>query len=180
MCTYLKERELSTDIIRLIKAIPKPVYLAFFAAMLANIVCFFHDLALFPIGDHDVGYLGNIPLLSGGRAGRWFIPFLHSLSGHTQIPVWTQLMAFATQIAAAMLFCLLLYPGPGFFPLFVSAILISGMPYVLDFYYHHYMALSFSASQLFMLLSLYFAIDTRRRPVLIFQAISSSTPPRTN
>ena len=45
---------------------------AFLWALAVNCVFFFFDLAQFPLGDHDVGYEDGIPLLSGGRAGRWY------------------------------------------------------------------------------------------------------------
>jgi hypothetical protein len=51
---------------------PRSVFLAFTVSLAVNIVCWFYDLAQFPLGDHDVGYQSGIPFLSGGRSGRWF------------------------------------------------------------------------------------------------------------
>ena len=100
------------DLLKLWQRIPVDWKKAFIAAMLINIIVYFFDLAQFPLGDHDVGYEDGIPLLSGGRTGRWFTPFLHLLSGHVQIPVYTQLLAFATQIAAGMGCLLYTSPSP--------------------------------------------------------------------
>lgn len=47
-------------------AIPFNWRLAFFAALGINVLVFFFDIVQFPLGDHDVGYVDGIPLLSGG------------------------------------------------------------------------------------------------------------------
>ena len=147
--------------LRLWTAVPRAWRVAFFAALAVNAAVFFYDLAQFPLGDHDVGYQEGIHLLSGGRAGRWFTPFLHLLSGHVQIPVWTQLLAFACQIAAAMGAVLLWRPGAGAWPLFACAVAVSCMPWVTDFWYYHWMALAFPASQLFMVLALHLSLSAK-------------------
>lgn len=146
-------------LVRLWTAVPRAWRVAFFAALAVNAAVFFYDLAQFPLGDHDVGYQAGIPLLSGGRAGRWFTPFLHLLSGHVQIPVWTQVLAFSCQIAAAMGAVLLWRPGAGAWPLFACAAAVSCMPWVTDFYYYHWMALAFPAAQLFMVLALHLSMN---------------------
>lgn len=137
--------------------IPKHIKYAFGFALLTNFFVFFYELAQFPIGDHDTGYMSGVALLSGGRAGRWFIPFLHMVSGHVQIPVYTQFFAFCTQIAAGMGAVLLWRPSASFLPLFAGGVLVSCMPVVTEFYYYHWMAPAFTCSQLFMVLSLHCA-----------------------
>ena len=117
------------------RSIPLAWRKAFFAALAVTCVVFFFDLAQFPLGDHDVGYQEGVPLLSGGRSGRWFSPFLYLLSGHVQIPVWTQLLAFAFLIAAGMGAALLWWPKASAWPLFASALLVSCSPWVTDFWY---------------------------------------------
>lgn len=156
------------DLLKLWQSIPADWKRAFTAAMLVNIIVYFFDLAQFPLGDHDVGYEEGIPLLSGGRAGRWFTPFLHLLSGHVQIPVYTQLLAFATQIAAGMGAVLLWRPKAGAWLLFAGGIVVSCMPAVTDFYYYHYMALAFTASQLFMVLALHASLKPGRHRLLSY------------
>lgn len=136
-------------------AIPKNIRLAFGCALLVNFFVFFYELAQFPIGDHDVGYMSGVAALSGGRAGRWFIPFLHILSGHVQIPVYTQFIAFCTLIAAGMGAVLLWWPKANFLPLFTGGVVVSCMPVVTEFYYYHWMAPAFTCSQLFMVLALH-------------------------
>ncbi len=143
-------------------SIPGPWKRAFLWALAVNCVVFFFELAQFPLGDHDVGYEDGIPLLSGGRAGRWFAPFIHLLSGHVQIPVYTQLLAFTTQIAAAMGAVLLWWPRAGFLPLFAGAVLVSCLPSVTDCYYYHWMAATFTVGQLFMVLSLHLCLTVRK------------------
>lgn len=147
--------------VRLWISIPRAWRVAFFAALAVNAAVFFYDLAQFPLGDHDVGYQDGIHLLSGGRAGRWFTPFLHLLSGHVQIPVWTQVLAFSCQIAAAMGAVLLWRTAAGAWPLFACAVAVSCMPWVTDFYYYHWMALAFPASQLFMVLALHLSLSAQ-------------------
>ncbi len=72
------------DLLKLWQRIPVDWKKAFIAAMLINIIVYFFDLAQFPLGDHDVGcYEDGIPLLSGGRTGRWFTPFLQWSSPYT-------------------------------------------------------------------------------------------------
>lgn len=156
------------DLLKLWQRIPVDWKKAFIAAMLINIIVYFFDLAQFPLGDHDVGYEDGIPLLSGGRTGRWFTPFLHLLSGHVQIPVYTQLLAFATQIAAGMGAVLLWRPKAGAWLLFAGGIMVSCMPAVTDFYYYHYMALAFTASQLFMVLALHASLKPGRHRLLSY------------
>lgn len=155
---HVVSRDWRVACLRCWNAVPRHWRLAFFAALAVNVVVFFFDLAQFPLGDHDVGYADGIPLLSGGRAGRWFTPALHALSGHVQIPVWTQLLAFSSQIAAAMGAVLLWRPRATAWPLFAGAIVVSCMPSVTGFYYYHYMALAFTASQLFMVLALHLSL----------------------
>ena len=145
---------------------------AFFLALLVNIVVYFFDLAQFPLGDHDIGYQDGIPLLSGGRSGRWFAPALQMMSGFVQIPVYTQLLAFTTQIAASMAAVLLWKPKADWFVLFAGALIISCSPAVSEFYYYHFSALTFVAAQLFMVLSLHTALFPRKR--LFHYALSIS------
>lgn len=144
------------------RSIPLAWRKAFFAALAVTCVIFFFDLAQFPLGDHDVGYQEGVPLLSGGRAGRWFTPFLHLVSGHVQIPVWTQLLAFACLIAASMGAALLWWPQAGAWPLFASSLVVACIPWVTDFWYYHWMALAFPASQLFMVLALHLSLGRGR------------------
>ena len=151
------QREWSDEAMNALRRVPRPVLWAFSLSLAVNIVCFFYEIAQFPLGDHDVGYLGGVPLLSGGRAGRWFIPFLHVLSGHVQIPVWTQLLAFCAQISAGLGAVLLWRPHAGFLPLLAGGVLTSCMPNVTDFYYFHWMADAFPIAQLFMVLALHAA-----------------------
>lgn len=147
------------------RSIPLAWRKAFFAALAVTCVVFFFDLAQFPLGDHDVGYQEGVPPLSGGRSGRWFSPFLYLLSGHVQIPVWTQLLAFAFLIAAGMGAALLWWPKASAWPLFASALLVSCSPWVTDFWYYHWQAPAFTASQLFMVLALHLSLG-RGRPLL--------------
>lgn len=151
------QKDWSATVPQLWVRIPIHVRYAFGMALLVNFLVFFYELAQFPIGDHDVGYMSGVSVLSGGRAGRWFIPFLHILSGHVQIPVYTQLFAFCTQIAAGMGAVLLWRSNTSFLPLFVGGVLVSCMPVVTEFYYYHWMAPAFTCSQLFMVLSLHCA-----------------------
>ena len=102
MSTAFYDKDFRKSFLAAYQSVPAAWKKAFFAAMAVNILVFFFDLAQFPLGDHDVGYEDGIPLLSGGRSGRWFAPVLYLLSGHVQIPVYTQLLAFASQIAAGM------------------------------------------------------------------------------
>lgn len=135
--------------------IPRAWKQAFCWAFAVNIFVFFFDLANFPLGDHDVGYVDGIPLLSGGRAGRWFAPFLYALSGHVQIPVYTQCLSIVVQIIAAMGAVLLWRPQATAWQLFVGASIVSCLPAVTDFYYYHFQSLTFTAAQLFMVLALH-------------------------
>lgn len=152
--------------------IPRSWKQSFLWAFALNIFVFFFDLAQFPLGDHDVGYVDGIPLLSGGLAGRWFIPFLHILDGHVQVPVWTQCLAFASQIVAGMAAVLLWKRDATAWQLFVGAAIISCMPVVTDFYYYHYMMLAFTCSQLFMVLGLHCAIaDVKCKSLLRFFSV---------
>lgn len=140
---------------RAFQRIPRHVRLAFGCALAINFFVFFYELAQFPIGDHDVGYMSGVAALSGGRAGRWFIPFLHIISGHVQIPVYTQFFAFCTLIAAGIGAVLLWRPQATFLPLLAGGIVVSCMPVVTEFYYYHWMAPAFTCSQLFMVLALH-------------------------
>lgn len=155
-------RDWAHELPALVLRIPRNIRLAFLIGLGLNIACFFYDLAQFPLGDHDVGYLGNIPLLSGGRAGRWFVPVLHLFNGHVQIPLWTQMLAFSTQIAAGIGAVLLWKPDAKLLPLLAGAVLVSCMPTVMDFYYYHWMVLVFTAPQLFMVISLHLAVGAGR------------------
>jgi hypothetical protein len=148
------EREWTDALARKAALIPRPVFLAFVISLAVNIVCWFYDLAQFPLGDHDVGYQSGIPLLSGGRAGRWFTPAVHLFSGHVQIPVWTQLLAFSAQIAAGMCAARLWLEKTDVIPLLAGGLLLSCMPTAADFYYYHWMALAFTACQLLMAASI--------------------------
>lgn len=169
-----------TDLLRSLQnawgALPAPWKKAFFCALLVNIVVYFYDLAQFPLGDHDVGYMDGIPLLSGGRAGRWFLPFLHLLDGHVQIPVYTMLLGMATLIASGMAAVLLWKRDAGFVPLFVGAVVVSCHPAVTDFYYYHYMILGFTAAPLFLLLSIHCTMGPRGlRPLRLPASIVLAT-----
>lgn len=135
--------------------IPRHIRLAFGCTLLVNFLVFFYELAQFPIGDHDVGYMSGVATLSGGRAGRWFIPFLHILSGYVQIPVYTQLIAFSTLISSGIGAVLLWRPQATFLPLLAGGLVVSCMPVVTEFYYYHWMAPAFTCSQLFMVLALH-------------------------
>ncbi|HJA75804.1 MAG TPA: glucosyltransferase domain-containing protein [Candidatus Desulfovibrio gallistercoris] len=154
------------------EAVPSPWKKAFFCALLVNVVVYFYDLAQFPLGDHDVGYMDGIPLLSGGRAGRWFLPFLHMLDGHVQIPVYTTLLGMATLIASGMAAVLLWKRDAGFMPLFAGAVVVSCHPAVTDFYYYHYMILGFTTAPLFLLLSIHCVMGPEgARPQRIFASV---------
>lgn len=157
-------------------ALPSPWKKAFFCALLVNVVVYFYDLAQFPLGDHDVGYMDGIPLLSGGRAGRWFLPFLHLLDGHVQIPVYTTLLGMATLIASGMAAVLLWKRDAGFAPLFVGAVVVSCHPAVTDFYYYHFMILGFTTAPLFLLLSIHCVMGPQAfRPLRLLAAIVLAT-----
>lgn len=158
MNTAFYDKDFRKSFLAAYQSVPVAWKKAFFAAMAVNILVFFFDLAQFPLGDHDVGYEDGIPLLSGGRSGRWFAPVLYLLSGHVQIPVYTQLLAFASQIAAGMAAVLLWFPAAGAWPLFVGGTVVSCMPAVTDFYYYHWQVLGFTCSQLFMILALHLTL----------------------
>lgn len=169
-----------TDLLHLLKdiwrALPLPWKKAFFCALLVNIIVYFYDLAQFPLGDHDVGYMDGVPLLSGGRAGRWFLPFLHLLDGHVQIPVYTTLLGMATLIASGMAAVLLWKRDAGAVPLFVGAVVVSCHPAVTDFYYYHFAILGFTAAPLFLLLSIHCAMRPRgARPPHLLASIVLAT-----
>lgn len=152
--------------------IPKAWKQAFFGAFALNVFVFFFDLAQFPLGDHDVGYIDGISLLNGGRAGRWFNPAINLLSGYVQIPVYTQCFAFVSQIMAGMAAVLLWKRDATAWQLFVGATIVSCLPVVTDFYYYHFQALAFTSSQLLMLIGLHFAILGEARNRLAFLCIS--------
>lgn len=143
------------------KQIPSGWKRAFIAAFVLNLAVFFYDLAQFPLSDHDVGYLHGVPLLSGGRVGRWFAPAVQLLSGFAQIPVYTQCLAMAVFILAAMSATLLWFPQarPGM--LFAAAAIITIFPPVTEFYYYHWMSLNFTVCQLFMIISIHLACHSR-------------------
>lgn len=158
------------------EGIPSAWKKAFFYALLINVIVYFYDLAQFPLGDHDVGYMDGISLLSGGRAGRWFLPFLHLLDGHVQIPVYTTLLGMATLIASGMAAVLLWNREAGFVPLFVGAVVVSCHPAVTDFYYYHYMILGFTAAPLFLLLAIHCVMGPRgSRPLRVVASIVLTT-----
>jgi hypothetical protein len=163
----LLDQELIVFLANKISCIPRPVLRAFGVALVINIVCWFYDLAQFPLGDHDVGYQSGIPLLSGGRVGRWFSPVVYLFSGHVQIPVWTQLLAFSTQIAAGMCAAYLWMKKVAFLPLLAGGVLLSCMPTMADFYYYHWMSPVFTTGQLLMAVSLLTAIYPRGKDTRI-------------
>ncbi|MDR1660532.1 MAG: hypothetical protein LBR94_09420, partial [Desulfovibrio sp.] len=148
------DQEWTVALARKVALVPRSVFLAFTVSLAVNIVCWFYDLAQFPLGDHDVGYQSGIPFLSGGRSGRWFTPAIHLLSGYAQIPVWTQLLAFSAQIAAGMCAAWLWLRKTDLLPLLAGGLLLSCMPTIADFYYYHWMAPAFTACQLLMALSI--------------------------
>ncbi|MDR2574399.1 MAG: glucosyltransferase domain-containing protein [Desulfovibrio sp.] len=157
--------------------VPRPVLLAFTVSLAISIVCWFYDLAQFPLGDHDVGYQSGVPPLSGGRSGRWFAPVAYLFSGYVQIPVWTQLLAFSAQIAAGMATAYLWFRKADFLPLLAGGLLLSCMPTAADFYYYHWQAPTFTACQLLMALSIFFALHPAARqkrntlPRLIYSVV---------
>lgn len=156
--------------------IPEAWKKAFFWSLLVNIIFYFYDLAQFPLGDHDVGYMDGISLLSGGRAGRWFLPFLHLLDGHVQIPVYTTLLAMASLIIAGMTAVRLWKPDAGFLPLFAGAVIVSCHPAVTDFHYYHYMVLGFTSGALFIVLSIHCSLRTTwKQPWRVAGAIILAT-----
>ncbi|MDR1776629.1 MAG: glucosyltransferase domain-containing protein [Desulfovibrio sp.] len=148
------EQDWAGAFVRAVVGIPRSVRLAFTVALAVTVVCWFYDLAQFPLGDHDVGYQGGIPWLSGGRSGRWFAPFLHLLSANVQIPVWTPLLAHSAQIAAGMCAVRLWLRTADFLPLLAGGLLLACMPTAADFYYYHWQAPTFTFPQTLMALSL--------------------------
>jgi hypothetical protein len=159
----LLEREWADALARKAALVPRPVFLAFVISLAINVVCWFYDLAQFPLGDHDVGYQSGIPLLSGGRSGRWFAPAMYLFSGYAQIPVWTSLLTFSAQIAAGMCAARLWLGKADFLPLLAGGLLLSCMPTVADFHYYHWQAPTFAACQLLMVLSILAAGPSTRQ-----------------
>ncbi len=166
MYEYIFSKELRKSFLAIYEKLPHAWKKAFLAALVVNIFVFFFDLAQFPLGDHDVGYQDGVPLLSGGRSGRWFAPILYLLSGNVQIPVYTQILAFIGQIAAGMAAVLLWFPKAGAWLLFVGGVFVSCMPAVTEFYYYHWQAPTFSCAQLFMILALHISLRSNLRNVV--------------
>ena len=151
-------------------AIPGPWKRAFFIALAANFFVFFYGMAQYPLGDHDVGYLKGVSYLSGGAIGRWFSPFLYTLNGFLQLPVFIQTLAMSFQILAGIGAVLLWKRDASFVHLLAGALLVSLIPFVNSHYYYHWMAHAFSFAQLCMISALAVA-QKQTLPRLVLSSI---------
>lgn len=134
------------------RSIPSDWKKVFLIALASNFFVFSYGMMQFPLGDHDVSCIEGVSYFGEAVLGRWFTPFLYALSGFLQIPVYTQTLAMALQIIVGMAVVLLWKKDVGFFHLLASALLVSLIPFVNEYYYFHWAALNFSFSQLFMIL----------------------------
>ncbi len=168
---YMRIELLAEDLRTCWEAVPRHWKKAFVAALAVNFFVFFYGMSQYPLGDHDVGFLARVPETYHVSIGRWFAPFLYSLSGFLQIPVYTQTLAIIFQITAGMGAVLLWKKEAGFGCLFFGGLLVSLCPFVNEHYYYHWMAADFPFSQLCMVFALLVADRKRGVPRLLASSL---------